>query len=636
MYVVTISYLGIDNYCCLWYSYLMYIVPSTKRVGDKSYTYYNLVESMRTEKGPRHRVVLSLGKLENISEDRIKLLGKLIDQRLSGQIRLLPPEAEAQELQEEADRISELVVQKNAADRDCGQPVKVDLDGIEAGEAVLLGSVYVGEQMWKRLGLDEILRDCGFSKRQARLAMMEVVGRLVNPRSELATSGWVGRTAFSDLIGEKLQYVNKDALYRISDGLWAKREHIESELAGAEGKLFELEETMVLYDLTSTYFEGAAESNPKAKRGYSRDHRRDCKQLVVGMVLDEAGFPKASETWRGNTHDSATLGHMLDQVESRCGKRTGATVVMDRGIASAENVAVLSERGYHYVVAVAGASRYRWVQEISSSEFEQVDTAHPSVEVCREQRDGEAYLLVRSEERGAKDRGIRERFTERMASELNKLAAQVAAGKVNQDRAQERIGRMRQRNQRASRFFISEFSGEDEKPQLTWHIDERKLGEAKTLDGVYILKTDRLDLDRHRLWSLYMMLQRVERSFRYLKSSLGIRPIFHHLERRSDGHVFISILAYHLLHAVEQMLLAHGDHRSWPTLNDELETHRMLTISVKDSGGNNHHIRVATRPNQTQRQIYRTLNLSEKPMPTKRYVVEPGGSHENEGPVLTT
>jgi len=634
-HVVTNSYLGVDRFLLPCYAPVMYIVASTKRVGEKSYTYYNLVESVRTEKGPRHRVVLSLGKLGNVGEKRIRLLGKLIDQRLSGQIRLLPPETQEQDLQQEADRIAQLVVQKNALDRGSGEPVEVDLDGIEAGEAVLLGPVYVGRQMWRRLGLDQILRDCGFSKQQARLAMIEVVARLVNPRSELATSGWVSRTAFSDLIGEKLQYVNKDALYRISDRLWAKRNHIEAELSAAEGKLFELEETMVLYDLTSTYFEGAAESNPKAKRGYSRDHRGDCKQLVVGMVLDEAGFPKASETWQGNTHDGATLEHMLDQLESRCGKRAGATVVMDRGIASAKNLTLLCERGYHYVVAVAGMSRYRWVEEIRSSQFEQVDAAHPSVEICRAQRDGKAYLLVKSAERAAKDRAIRERFTERMSSELSKLAAQVAAGKVNPAKTQERIGRMRQRNQRASRFFLTEFIGEEDNPQLAWYIDERKLGEAKTLDGVYILKTDRLDLDRHRLWSLYMMLQRVERSFRYLKSSLGVRPIFHHLERRSDGHVFISILAYHLLHAIEQMLLAHGDHRSWPTLNEELETHRMLTISVKDSAGRKHHIRVATRPTETQRRIYRTLNLNEK-MPSKRYIVEPAGSDENEGAVLTT
>ena len=614
---------------------LMYIVPSRKQIGRKAYTYYNLVEGVRTPKGPRHRVILSLGKLENISEDRIRLLSRLIDQRLSGQIRLLPQAAEEQKLQEEAERIAHLVVQKQASDRPQQECVGVNMDGIDAGEAVLLGPIYTGCQVWKRLGLDEILHRCGFSKRQSTLAMIEVVARLVNPGSELATSSWVGRTALSDIVGEKLGYVNKDALYRISDKLTTKREQIERELGKTEEQLFDLEQTMVLYDLTSTYFEGLALANPKAMRGYSRDHRGDCKQLVVGMVLDEAGFPKASETFQGNTHDSTTLDGMLDRLEARCGKRGGATVVMDRGIATAENVSRLTERGYHYIVGVAGGSRYRWIDDIRSGEFQQMDGDHEQIEVCQRERDGEVYVLVRSVDRVAKDKAIRERFQVRLESELQKLAAGVAGGRVTEKKALERIGRLRQRNQRASRFFITEFVEEEGHLKLKWRIDEQKLAEARVLDGVYILKTDRLDLDSGRLWNLYMMLQRVERSFRYLKTSLGIRPIFHQLQHRSDGHIFISILAYHLLHAIEHMLLAVGDHRSWPTINEELQTHRALTVSLKDADGRNHHIRLATRANEAQKQIYRMLNLSAKPLPTKRYVVDGIGSDENGSAILT-
>ena len=167
-------------------------------------------------------------------------------------------------------------------------------------------------------------------------------------------------------------------------------------------------------------------------------------------------------------------------------------------------------------------------------------------------------------------------------------------------------------------------------------IDKQKLADAQTLDGVYILKTDRTDLESDKLWSLYMMLQRVERSFRYLKSNLGIRPIYHQLQHRSDGHIFISILAYHLLHSIEQMLLAHGEHRSWPTINEELQTQRMLTVSVEDTLARTHHIRLTTRSNETQAGIYQMLNVNPKPLPTKRYVVDPAGSDENEDAVLTT
>ena len=614
----------------------MYIVPSRKNVGQRIYTYYNLVEGVRTPKGPRHRVILSLGKLDNVAQEQIKLLGRLIDQRLTGQIRLLPPEADQQALKLEAERIAAVVVSKNASQSQAEGLVSVKLSQMQAGPALLLGSVYVGVQMWRRLGLEETLRQCGLSQRQRTLAMVEVVARLIEPRSELATSGWVARTGLSDLLGEKLEYVNKDSLYRISDRLWRAREGIEGDLGSSEESLFSLEQTMVLYDLTSTYFEGEAAVNPKAQRGYSRDRRGDCKQLVVGMVLDEAGFPKATETWSGNTHDGATLEQMLGQLQARSGKQEDATVVMDRGIGTADNVAYLKDSGYHYIVTVSGQSRYKWIEEIQRGQFRKLDSHHPQIEVCEKHKDGEVYLLVRSQPRAAKDRAIRERFSGRLQEALQKTAGQVASGKLTEEKALGRIGRLRQRHQRASRFFITELEEQEGASQLRWSIDEKKLAQAQILDGIYIIRTDRSDLDSERLWGLYMMLERVERSFRYLKSSLGIRPIFHHLQKRSDGHIFISVLAYHLLHTIEQLLLSHGDHRSWPTVNEELETHRVLTVEVPDGQGRLHHIRVATRPTVEQKEIYRMLGLSPLPLPTKRYVAEEECSDENGCPVLTT
>jgi transposase len=614
----------------------MYIVPSTRKVDGKRYTYYNLVEGVRTAKGPRQRVVLSLGKLDAVPPERIKLLGRLIDQRLRGQIRLLPPESEDPLLQQEAERIARLVVERQAETERAGEPVAVHIDSVTAGEAVALGPIAVGRGMWHRLELDAILAECGFSPRQRNLAMIEVVSRLVNPGSELATGAWVTRTAFADLLGEKLDYVNKDALYRVSDRLWVAREAIESALAAGERELFDLGETMVLYDLSSTYFEGRAEANPKAKRGYSRDHRGDCNQVVVGMVLDEEGFAKASEVWGGNTRDNTTLETMLEGLSARSAGARGATVVMDRGIATAENLALLRERGYHYLVGVASQSRAGWTQTIRDAQFETLDAKHPGIEVLRAERDGEVFLVVRSAERTLKDRAIRERFLPQLEAEVGKLAERYAAGKLSKEKAQTRIGKLRQRYQRASRFVRTEFVTEDGRSSLHVDIDQEKLSEAELLDGVYILKTDRDDLSTEQLWHLYMMLERVERSFRYLKSDLGIRPIYHHLEGRSDAHIFISILAYHLLHAVEQLCRANGDNRSWPTLNGELDTHRALTVEFGDAAGRRHHLRLATKPTEEQKRIYRMLGLSEQPLRTRRYVVEPAGSDENGDAVLST
>ena len=590
------------------------IVASTRKVEGKRYTYYNLVEGVRTPKGPRHRVVLSLGKLPAVAPDRIKLLGRLVDQRLRRQIRLLPPESEDPLLQQEAERIARLVVGRQEEMSRKPEPVTIHMESVTAGEAVVLGPIAAGYGMWDRLGMEKILSECGFSHRQRTLAMIEVVSRLVNPGSELATGAWVSRTAFADLLGEKVDYVNKDALYRVSDRLWAAREAIEQALASRERELFELGQTMVLYDLTSTYVEGRAEGNPKARRGYSRDHRGDCKQVVVGMVLDEDGFSRASEVWEGNTHDSATLEAMLAGLSARAAGAEGATVVMDRGIASAENLALLRERGYHYLVGVASQSRPGFAELIREARFTTLDTRHPGIEVLRVVRDGEVFLLVRSADRAQKDRSIRERFLPRLQAELDTVAERYGSGKLSKEKALSAIGRLRQQYQRASQFVRTEFLEQDDGPTLHLDIDKEKLAEAQLLDGVYILKTDRDDLSMHQLWHLYMMLQRVERSFRYLKSDLGIRPIYHHLEARSDAHIFISILAYHLLHAIEQHCRAHEDERSWPTLNTELDTHRALSVELDDAAGRRHHLRLATKPTEEQKRIYHMLDLSDQPL----------------------
>lgn len=559
----------------------------------------------------------------------MKLLAKLIERRVTGAERLLPPQAEEQALNEVAEKIAGLVVRKHAVALRGQEAIRVVSADIEASEAVLLGPVYVGLETWKALEMEELLREMGLSGRQRMLAAIEVIGRLVEPRSELATSGWVGRTAMADLLGRELEFVNKDALYRVSDRLWERRERIEGHLRGAERDLLGLEETMVLYDLTSTYFEGLLAANPKAQRGYSRDGRGDCKQLVVGMVLDEAGFPKASETWRGNTNDNRTLEGMLELLEKRTGKREGITAVMDRGIASAKNIKILRDRGYHYVVALAGQSRRKWIEKMRGVIFQQVDDAHPEIGVLCWLEEGERYLAVRSEPRIAKDRAIRERFMGAMERELTTLQASISAGKTDGTTVQTRLGRLRQRYQRASRFFLTELAEREGKLTLGWKRDEQALTDAELLDGVYLLKTDRKDLKLDRFWAVYMMLSRVESSFRYLKSSLGMRPIFHHLERRGDGHIFISVLAYHLLHTIEQKLQAHGDHRSWPTINDELQTHRVLTLTLPAPKGPPRHLRLATTPTAGQKLIYERLGLSGKPLRIRRYIDEPGRSAES-------
>jgi transposase len=603
----------------------MFIMPARKRQKGKTYTYYNLVNTIRTPNGPRHQVVLSLGSLPNVGSEQIKLLGRLIEQKLGGTIRLLPHASAS--LEAEAERIAALVSEKHGRQGKEGEQISIDTGSIQLDEALLLGPAYVGVELWKKLGLEEILRGCGLSQRGSHLACVQVIARLVAPASELATAAWVSRTGLAALLRERLSYVNKDALYRVSDQLWENREKIEGMLAGRERTLFDLQQCVILYDLSSTYFEGLCASNPKATHGYSRDHRGDCKQVVVGMVLDEAGFPKASEIYEGNTTDKTTLADMVEGLERRVGKPEQApTVVMDRGIATAENIQRLKLAGYHYLVGVAGKEREQWMGVLQANQFRHIEAAgrdHPGVEVCMRRRHEEVYLFVRSPLRVAKDRGIRERFLKRMQGSVEQLAEQLKNGRLKDEKKiQHRIGKLQERNKRAARFFHLTLRRYKAGARLSWNIDQEKLRQAQLLDGCYTLKTDRTDLDEQGLWSLYTMLNRVERSFRYLKSSLGLRPNHHQREQRVEGHIFISILAYHLLHTVEQMLLAASDHRSWPTIRGELETHRLLNIHFRDSRGRLHQRRTATNPTPAQKEIYRTLGLDLRPLPPQRHVLE--------------
>jgi len=601
-------------------------MPARKKRGDKTYTYYNLVNTVRTPKGPRHRVVLSLGSMPGLSDEQIKLLGRVVTQKLGGTLRLLP-EASG-ELEAQAERIAVLVAEKRGRQGKEGERIRIDPHTIQLSEALLLGPVYVGLELWRKLGMERILNECRFSERRRHLACAEVIARLVAPASELATSAWVSRTALGLLLRDRLSYLNKDALYRVSDQLWSKREKIEAALAGSECRLFDLEECFILYDLTSTYFEGLCPSNSKAKRGYSRDHRGDCKQVVVGMVLDEAGFPKATEIYEGNTADKSTLQSMLEGLERRVGKREQApTVVMDRGVATEENLQRLREAGYHYLVGCPGEQRDEWIGVLQAEQFGHVETAakdHPGVEVCLQQHEEETYLFVRSPLRVQKDRGIRERFVSRMQEGLKRLEQQVERGKIKDpEKIQRRIGKLQERNKRAARFFRVQLREDERGAKLFWQTDAKKLLQAELLDGCYTLKTDRRDVGEETFWSLYTMLNRVERSFRYLKSSLGIRPNYHQLGRRVEGHIFISILAYHLLHATEQMLLAENDHRSWPTIKGELDTHRVMTMRLTDSEGCLHCRQIATNPTDAQKEIYTRLRLADHPLPNRRYVLAP-------------
>jgi transposase len=497
--------------------------------------------------------------------------------------------------------------------------IAVDPERVTMEEAREAGTVHAGHQVWQQLGLHEILQHAGLSDRACRLSAAMTLNRLIFPLSEHAMPDWMRRTALADLLGVDFSALHDDALYRNLDRLHPNRERIETELAEREKTLFHLDDTLYLYDLTSTYFEGQAASNPQAKRGYSRDKRPDCKQVLVGLVLDRDGFPKAHEVFDGNRQDRTTVGEMLDQLEKRTGRKAGSTVVVDRGMAYQEDLEQIRAHGHHYLVASRQSERHAWLGEFEQGDgWEEVvrtpsprnpDQEKSQVRIKRCQRGNEVYILCLSEGREEKDRAIRETHEQRLRKDLQALKTRVEKGQLQEEKKiHQAIGRLQERYPRVARYYRMDY--EAERKTLTWQEDGEKKSIAEKLDGGYVLKTDRQDLTADEIWRTYILLTRVEAAFRAMKSPLLERPIFHHLEKRTQTHIFLCVLAYHLLVAIEKRFLDRGVHTSWWTLREQLRTHQVVTVVLPTKDGKVLKIRKGTTPELMHREIYATLQIS--------------------------
>jgi transposase len=601
----------------------VFIRKTVRRHNGRSYTSYLLVESVRTPQGPRQKTICSLGDLS--PGPRQKWLGLVdrVEAALQGQVPLDGP-----------DPLVEGIVEKiRSAERPLRRDddiVAVHTDQVSLEKAREAGPVHVGHQMWRRLGLGEILQQIGLSAQARLLSEVMVLNRLVAPCSEHAMPEWIGHTALSDLLRVDLSELSDEALYRNLDRLHPNRQCIESALAEREKSLFNLDDTYYLYDLTSTYFEGQCLSNPKAQRGYSRDQRPDCKQVVVGLVLDRDGFPKAHEVFAGNCQDRATLEQMLDQLEQRSGHRGGATVIVDRGMAYEENLAQIRARGHHYLVASRQSERQAWFDELEDEHDWQELIRQPSprnakqkksrVWIKRAETAEHLYVLCRSEGRKAKDQAIRLKQEKRLLADLSRLRKRIDSGRLKRpDKIHEALGRLKERYPRVARYW--RMSYEADPPKLDWHEDSDKKQRALGLDGTYLLKTDRKDLSAEEVWRLYILLTRVEDAFRDMKSPLSERPIFHQLQHRVETHIFLCVLAYHLLVALEKSFLDQGIHTSWATLREQLRTHQVVTAVLPTTDGHLLKIRRATTPEPQHRLIYQVLGIPEEIMtPVKTWL----------------
>lgn len=571
-----------------------------------------LVDSYRNEEGlPRQRIVASLGNAR-LPPGKKRTIARCVQQRLRGQRDLFESDRTVEET-EWVDRIVRMAEQAQSAQMDCGQTALdgVLADRVETHNVVEFGPELVGMNAWRSLGLTEKLLEWGMNRRAAALAQVMAINRLVEPLSEWALIDWVGRTALPECLTVRISKSTKDRLYKTSDELMARRRKVEEYLRETEGSLFGLHRSIVLYDVTNTHFTGLCPSNPKAARGKNKQRRNDCLQVAVGMAFDEYGFSLAHEVFEGNMADSKTLGCMLDRLSAVADRRQKPVAILDAGIATADNLQMLRNRGYAYLVNITRGSRARYAEYFDQPGFESLPGRDDDEQVevksmADPDRPEDQLILCRSMKRREKERAMISTAEKRFLKDAEALRKRVAQGRLKDaTKIDKAIGRMAQKHPRVSRFYRVDFAD----PALRIERKESELAQAYELCGDYVLRTERT-FAADTLWHLYMTLLKAEEGFKMLKGTLGLRPNFHQKEHRVEGHIFISVLAYHLLCWIRAKTEAAGDRRTWRTLRRMLRTHCLATTRFPLKDGRIVSMRKASAPDEGQIQIYGMLGIN--------------------------
>ena len=577
-----------------------------------------LVQSYRNEeRQPRQRVVASLGNAQ-IPDELKRPVARAVEMRLHGGQDLFQSE-----LSEEAAAWVARIVPLAGRSKGAYTPVKntstdgVLLDEIETENVVQLGPQLLALKAWEDLGFTSMLEALGMNASKIATAQLMICNRLIKPLSEWALIDWAHRTALPELLGTRITKTTKDRLYHMSDELLSHRKTMETQLREREKNLFSLSRGIILVDVTNTHFEGVCQSNPKACHGKNKQKRNDCRQVAIGMAFDEHGFPLAHETFEGNVADTKTLSILLERLalsDDDLGLLK-PVVILDAGFASKANIAMLKKRGYSYLINITRGSRTKYAESFEKEVFEALPGRKPDLKVevkkITDPEDEESQLLLcRSAQRRIKEEAMLSKAEARFLKDAHSLGERIEKGRLKtHDVIERKIGSLFKKHPRVRRFY----KVQHQDGGLGIERIEEKMEEAQGLCGDYVLKTDK-GLGAAELWGLYMTLLKAEAGFKTLKGALGLRPNYHQLEDRVDGHIFISVLAYHLLSWVQHHLERSGDLREWKTIRRLLSTHSLVSTRLKLEDGRIITIRKASVPDAEQALVYKELGIDWKAM----------------------
>jgi Transposase DDE domain len=585
----------------------MFLRRFERRKNGKPHSYWALAESYRTAKGSRQRIVAYLGELSDGEQDGWAKLGSHLSgaaQAQRPQLTLFdPPRRDVP-----------------AAD----EPLLVKLSTIRLERLRDFGDVWLAWGLWRMLGLDELLERLIEPGREdvswGTMAAILTLARFCEPSSELHIADtWYRRTALEELLGVAPEQVHTDRLYKALDQFLPHKEALEKHLRQRLGELFELRCELLLYDVTSTYFEGEMSSCPLAKRGYSRDSRPDRPQVCIGLVVTEEGFPLGYEVFAGNTHDSKTVQTIVESMEEKYGA-LGRIWVLDRGMVSEENLKFLRQRGGQYIVGTPKAMLRQFEQQLSEQNWT-VAQAGVEVKLVPSPDGEETFILARSADRRAKELAMHEKFSTRLEAGLLKMQAAAASGRLKDEMlAAQRLGRLRQQNWRASQAFEVTIKKLDpprgkQRVEITWQRQAKFADWSQLVDGCYLLRSNLKGVDAATLWRRYIQLTEAEWAFRITKDELVIRPIWHHKEDRVKAHILVCFLAYVLWKTLAGWMRNAGLGNAPRTLIEDLAKLKsgdvlLRACSRRDGPERQIRLRCVTEPDEAQAVLLQRLGLT--------------------------
>jgi len=590
----------------------------------KSYLYYKVVETVQTEKGPRQKTILHLGKL-SITKAEQKLLGKLIERRIAGKPEIVTVPKLEKIVVDAAQKYHEkiaLEMEKQKEEKEATY-VEIDLNSTEQTYYRSIGAELLCDTFWQRLGFDSILRSCGFNRQERELAKTVILGRLISPGSERQTIDWFRhRSSLSEFLTTKISDKGKDAFYGIGDLLYANQAKIERLLRKRIKTMFPYTDSIYLYDLTNTYFEGSKLNSKLCHRGKSKEKRSDCPLVTLALVVDQHGFPLYSRIYGGNQSEPLTLEETLQKIYGEADDffsyMEKPAIAMDKGIATKDNITYLKENGYSYFVI-----ERKQVATLYKKEFSTIKTdgkchstaSNQTVYLKRQQTEEATRILVYSEEKAKKEQSMIGKKEQRFLEDMQRLVASNKKGSIKDGfKIQERIGRYKERYGAIASLYNIQLEYDTKKPHFVRNITliKKKKAVKEEFAGCYVIETNKPSLSEEEIWNFYMKLHEVEAAFRSLKTDLGTRPVYHRRDSRIESHLFISVLAYSIMKSIVFSLNQKEYDKSWSSIMARVGNHQRATTIQKSKSGDAYYIRVTGTPKAEAREIYDLLNIAVK------------------------